>query len=143
MLTAPNRWRRRGVGWGNATSDARRESKRLETRSPRVRIRNSCATLRRTYLRRLHLLPSVPDGPLRLSTRSVDEDDSKRTLEIYQVIRSRRNRGIQTGQGAGTISEAQYASTPVELFKVDRSRPRCTRSNLRKGLQTVQNSVKM
>ena len=24
MLTAPNRWRRRGAGWGHATSDASR-----------------------------------------------------------------------------------------------------------------------
>ena len=125
----PNRWRRRQTGWGDATSYARRDSKRLETRSPGVRISDSRATPRRTYLRRPHLLPSIPDGPLRLSARPINENDAKRTLEKsvkpthlpgytvasrpYWASRIVRNRCIWTGRGAGAIPEARYTSTKV------------------------------
>ena len=93
-VSASNRMGNKGA---RIAQRATHTATRNEVASCRVRISNSRVTPRRMYLRRPHHLPSVPNGPSRLSTRLVDKDDSKRTLEnqssqpTYQIIPSRRD----------------------------------------------------
>lgn len=76
-------WLRMPNQWGQHQTGAHNEQHmpRVEMRLSGIRISNSHATPWWMYLRCPHLLWSVPDGPLRLLSHSINENNSNWILE--------------------------------------------------------------